>query len=154
MYCDCYHSREMHHQTCVAGMETMPWPWVFCTLPPTRPPFVRRRHKPSHLWSKSRKRSNESSSDKRPIPPASKNRTGRKRSSSRPPTAASAALRQRFHAHWDGGARADINIYILGSGAADFSRILGRWSLFRLPLCLLSLPPSLSLFPSVSRLFL
>lgn len=54
------------------------------------------------------------------------NRAGRKRSSSRPPTAGSAALRQCVRAHWDGGARADINIYILGSGAADFSRILGR----------------------------
>lgn len=39
---------------------------------PTHPPFVRRRHKPSHLWSKSPKRSNKSSSDKRPIPPGSK----------------------------------------------------------------------------------
>lgn len=123
---------------------------------PTHPPFVRRRHKPSHLWSKSPKTIKQKqlwqTSDSAGF---QKNRAGRNCSSSRPPTAGSAALRQCFHAHWDGGTRADINIYILGSGAADFSRIVGRLiPVASSSVSALSPSISLSLFPSVSRLFL
>lgn len=111
---------------------------------PTQPPFVRQGHKPPHLWSKSPKPSNKSSSDTRFCVSV---RSCRFPNGRRKETLVVQTTNSRvFPAHLDGSARADINIYILGSGAADLTGILGRWSPFFLSVKTFRLSPALYLF--------